>query len=233
MRANVELALAWWGVPRTERRARATEALERMRAGHLARRYAGSLSGGERRRVHLARGVALQPDLLLLDEPFAGLDPETHAALANDTASALRSEAGAVVVVLHDRADAWAMADRIVVMLDGMVVADAPPDRLLADPPTAEVARFLGYDGTLTDDTLAGASQLLLTRPPDVSLVADGDVEGTVTRVLRLEDGARVEVRTDRGTVWALHGRADVVVGDSVRLRVVGGVRYQAPVPSP
>jgi len=218
---NVELALAWWGVPRGERRVRAATALERLRADHLAKRYAGALSGGERRRVHLARGVALEPDVLLLDEPFAGLDPETHAALAEDTASALRSSASSVVIVLHDRADAWAMADRVVVMLDGRVAADAPPGELLARPPSSAVARFLGYDGTLGD-----GDRVTLTRPPDLLFDPDGDLVGTVTRVVRLEDGARIDVATDRGTVSAVDHHATHAVGDAVRLRLVGGVTF-------
>ncbi|GAB2445590.1 ABC transporter ATP-binding protein [Nocardioides hungaricus] len=222
VRANVELALAWWGVPRRDRRDRAGEALCRMRADHLAKRYAGSLSGGERRRVHLARGVALRPDVLLLDEPFAGLDPTAHAALAEDTASALRTAEGAVIVVLHDRADAWAMADRVVVMLDGEIAAVAPPECLLANPPSVEVARFLGYDGSVVT-----GEWTTLTRPPDVRLDPEGDLGGTITRVVRTEDGARVEVRTDRGTVQALHPNATVVVGDAVRVRVLGGVRFR------
>ncbi|MBE7190706.1 ABC transporter ATP-binding protein, partial [Jatrophihabitans endophyticus] len=67
--ANVELALAWWRVPRAARRHRARDALELMNAGHLAQAPAVTLSGGERRRIHLARAVAVSPDLMLLDEP--------------------------------------------------------------------------------------------------------------------------------------------------------------------
>jgi ABC-type multidrug transport system ATPase subunit len=221
VRANIDLALAWWGVPRRERRARCEEVLALMHAEHLLHRPASALSGGERRRVHVARGVALNPDLLLLDEPFAGLDPHTHAALAADTISALRDRAGSVLVVLHDRADAWAMADRIIVMFDGRIVADDSPERLLSHPPTADVARFLGYDGELTH-----GAQTLLTRAPDLLIDAAGELEGTVSRVVRLEDGARLEVVTPQGTVWTQSTTAAHTRGDSLRLRVVGGVSF-------
>lgn len=223
VRANVELALAWWGVPRGERRSRATQALEQMRAGHLDTRQAMSLSGGERRRVHVARGLALQPDLLLLDEPFAGLDPETRAALCEDTSSALRQVAGGVLVVLHDRGEAWALADRLVVLLDGQVAAAGAPRDLLAAPPTAEVARFLGYDGELRD-----GGRITLTRPPDVRLDPDGDLDATVTRVTPQQDGARLELETPRGTIRTWSADAGLRVGDRVRARVTGGVSFPA-----
>lgn len=223
-RANVEVAMAWWGVPRAQRRSRATEALERMRAGHLAGRNARTLSGGEQRRVHLARAVAVAPDVLLLDEPFGGLDPETHASVRDDTLAALRATGGAVVVVLHDRADAWAMADRLVVLLDGRITADGPPQAVLDAPPSAEVARFLGYDGELTD----GAG-VLLTRARHVRLDDAGDRHGTVTQVVPVEDGARVHLATADGDVWA-HGDGRLVaVGAGARFRVDGGARYPRP----
>ena len=173
-RANVELALKWWGVPRTDRRARAMESLTALGAEHLASRRAAALSGGERRRVHLARGVAIAPDVLLLDEPFAGLDPESHAAVRDDTTAALRSTGSAVVVVLHDRAVAWALADRLVVLMDGRVAGGGTPRHLTDAPPNAEVARFLGYDGELRQN-----GGLLLTRSSDVLLDPEGPMEAT------------------------------------------------------
>jgi ABC-type multidrug transport system ATPase subunit len=223
VRANIDLAQSWWGVPRGERRERTDAALAQLGASHLERRQAGTLSGGERRRVHLARGLAVRPDLLLLDEPFAGLDPETHAALLQDTSTALRDAARAVLVVLHERADAWAVADRILVLIAGRIVADGAPAELLAAPPSIEVARFLGYDGQL-----AVADGVLVTRPPDVRIDPDGDLPATVARVTRLEDGARVELATEGGVLTALHPVADLAVGEQARVRIVGGVRFPA-----
>ncbi|WGL52160.1 ATP-binding cassette domain-containing protein [Nocardioides sp. BP30] len=221
VRANVDLAQAWFGVPRAERRQRTIDALRRMRADHLAGRPAAALSGGERRRVHLARGVAVGADLLLLDEPFAGLDPETQRALVADTASTLREAAGAVVVVLHDRADAWALADRVLIVMAGRIVADADPESLMQAPPTPEVARFLGFDGALDLD-----ETLVLTRPAHVRLDPDGEIEATVGRVTRLEDGARIELVTPHGTVFALHPTSTVAEGSATRFSLLGGVRF-------
>jgi ABC-type sulfate/molybdate transport systems ATPase subunit len=218
--ANVELALAWAGVAPPHRRARATAALEALQAGPLAQRRATSLSGGEQRRVHLARALAIDPDILLLDEPFAGLDLQTRATLIEDTTSLVRGRRGTTLVVAHDRAEAWALGDRIVVLIDGRIAADAPRDALLAAPPTAEVARFLGYDGEL----LRGG-QLLLTRPSHVR-VGEGDDEATIIRIVPTEDGCRVRLQTADGTLHATMPGALPRIGDHVRFSLVGGVVY-------
>ena len=111
--------------------------------------------------------------MLLLDEPFDGLD-QTHADLRDDTVAALRADNGAAVVVLHDRGDAWAMADRVVVLLDGRIHADGAPQAILEKAPTADVARFLGYDGELRTER-----GLLLTRSAHVRIDSDGPLTGT------------------------------------------------------
>ena len=221
-RANVELALAWSGLPRRHRRTRAAEALAAMRADHLADRPATALSGGERRRVHLARAVAIQPDLLLLDEPFAGLDSATRAALLDDAAVALRVSAGAVVVVVHDRAEAWALADRLVVLLAGRVAAVGSPRDVLDRPPTPEVARFLGFTGELQ----AGPDRLL-TRPVHVQVDPAGELLATVTRLTPVEDGARAELEVEGGRLSALVPLPGPQVGESLTVRISGGVRYR------
>ncbi|MGZ4178388.1 MAG: ABC transporter ATP-binding protein [Solirubrobacteraceae bacterium] len=218
---NVMLALAWWGVPRHERRPRATRALEAIGAGHLAQRAAATLSGGERRRVHLARAIAVEPDVLLLDEPFAGLDAEVRGSLLEDTLSALRSDTRATLVVVHDRAEAWALADRLLILIDGRLVAGGAPRELLERPPSPEVARFLGYDGAIRD-----GDATLLTRARHVILDPTGPHEATVTRATALEDGFRLELTLDGGRLYTVAPLPARRVGETVRVRLDGGVRF-------
>jgi ABC-type sulfate/molybdate transport systems ATPase subunit len=219
--ANVTLALSWWGVPAAQRASRARAALEAMGVAHLAQRQATALSGGERRRVHLARVLAVEPDILLLDEPFAGLDAEVRASLLEDALSALRSDRRATLVVVHDRAEAWALADRLLVLIDGRLVADGPPRDLLERPPSAAVARFLGYDGVLTD-----GGETLLTRPTHVHLDPAGPIAATVTRATALEDGFRLELTLENGRVYAVAPLPAPRQGETVRIRIAGGARF-------
>jgi ABC-type sulfate/molybdate transport systems ATPase subunit len=221
--ANVTLALAWWGVPRAQRGARAREALATMGASHLARRAADSLSGGERRRVHLARALAVAPDILLLDEPFAGLDAETRANLLEDAVSALRSETRATLVVVHDRAEAWALADRLLILIDGQQVASGPPRELLENPPSVSVARFLGFDGWVQD-----GSDAIMTRPAHVVIDPEGPLPARVTRAVPLEDGVRLELELERGRLYGVAPLPAPRVGDTVRVTINGGVRFPA-----
>jgi ABC-type sulfate/molybdate transport systems ATPase subunit len=224
--ANITLALAWWGVPRPERADRAREALATMAAGHLAPRAAGALSGGERRRVHLARALAVRPDILMLDEPFAGLDAEARANLLEDAVSVLRSGDRATLVVVHDRAEAWALADRLLILIAGELVATGPPRELLEHPPSPVVARFLGFDGSLED-----RGEMVLTRPPHVRLDPAGPLRAQVTRAVTLEDGVRLELQLEHGRLYTVAPLPAPRRGDTVRVRVDGGVRFPLPAP--
>jgi ABC-type nitrate/sulfonate/bicarbonate transport system ATPase subunit len=219
--ANVEASLAWWGVARGERSARAAAALEAVGLGHLAGRSARTLSGGEVRRVHLARVLALDADVLLLDEPFAGLDARARADLLYDAASVLRRDDRAVLIVLHDRAEAWALADRLLVLLDGEVAAEGPPAAVLERPPTRAVAEFLGFSGHVAED-----GGVRLVRPAHVELVPDGGIAARVARRIPTEDGVRLELEAGGGRLVALAPLPGPEPGAGVRVRITGGVRF-------
>jgi ABC-type sulfate/molybdate transport systems ATPase subunit len=227
VRANVELALAWWGVPRAERSERAATALAALGIEALAQRSATTLSGGEARRVHLARVLAVEPDAMLLDEPFAGLDPNVRSELLYAVSDLLRDPRRATLLVVHDRAEAWALADRVLVLLDGCVAAAGPPQEVLEHPPSPEVARFLGFAGELAD-----GDGLLMLRPGQVSLDPAGPLAGTVRRRILVEDGVRLEVELAGGRLFAFAPPPGPEVGEAVRLRTSGGVRFPAVAPA-
>jgi ABC-type sulfate/molybdate transport systems ATPase subunit len=167
--------------------------------------------------------LAVRPDVLLLDEPFAGLDAEVRAALLEDAERALRSPDRATLVVVHDRAEAWALADRLLILIDGRIVADGRPATLLSTPPSALVARFLGYDGELRD-----GDGLLLTRAAHVTLDEAGHRTATVARVVPLQDGVRLELTLPHGRLYTIAQLPAPRVGDVVSVAIDGGVRFRA-----
>jgi iron(III) transport system ATP-binding protein len=111
-----------FGVARRERAARVAELLSLVRLDGFARRRPHELSGGESQRVALARALAPRPEVLLLDEPFASLDPELREALRREVRSILRASGTTAVVVTHDVADAEAVGDRVVTLRAGRLV---------------------------------------------------------------------------------------------------------------
>ena len=143
---NVELPLRWRKVPRVRRRAQAHAALDRLRIGHLADRPALALSGGEQQRVNLARSLACDPDVLLLDEPAAGLDAEARAIFFADLEHALSDRAVTTVQVTHRPEEALRHADRVVVLVAGDVRQVDTPEMINRMPADAAVATVVGYD---------------------------------------------------------------------------------------
>ena len=152
-RANVAYGLH--GVPRQDRRARVDEALAAAGVLHLADRRSADLSGGEAQRVALARALAPRPRLLLLDEPLSALDAPTRAALRVDLRRLLVAQSLPTVVVTHDRTEALALADRVVVLVDGTVRQVGTPHDVFARPADRDVARVVGVE-TVVPGTVRG-----------------------------------------------------------------------------
>jgi tungstate transport system ATP-binding protein len=147
---NVASGLKLRGVPAAERTARVELWLRRLGIAHLAGRQARTLSGGEAQRTSLARALVLEPELLLLDEPFAALDAPTREALADDLLPLLRETATTTVLVTHDRDEALVMGDRLGVILAGRLVQVDRPERVLAAPASDAVAAFFRRRRRLT-----------------------------------------------------------------------------------
>lgn len=123
---------------------RANEVADRMQVKHLLSRKPKEMSGGQRQRIALARALARQSGIVLLDEPLSGLDAQLHAVLRLEIATLLRSVGATGINVTHDQLDAMAMADRIAVINNGRIEQLGTPDELYAMPQTLFVASFIG-----------------------------------------------------------------------------------------
>jgi sulfate/thiosulfate transport system ATP-binding protein len=193
VRENVAFGLRVRKRPKAEIAAKVDELLAIVGLdGHHAR-YPAQLSGGQRQRMALARALAVEPEVLLLDEPFGALDANVRAEL-REWLRRLHDEVHVTtVLVTHDQEEAMEVADRIVVLNHGRVEQDGPPRDLYERPANAFVMGFLGPVSRLGDT---------LVRPHDLRLHPepfDGALEAQVARVVHLGFEVRVELVLDRG----------------------------------
>lgn len=143
--ANVAFGLRMRGATAETQRARAAEMLELVGLGGFGPRSVATLSGGEAQRVALARALAPEPRLLMLDEPLGSLDRRHRDELAAELRRIPREVGVTVLHVTHDHDEAFAVADRVAVMLDGRLARIGPPAEVWRDPQRSDVARFLGH----------------------------------------------------------------------------------------
>lgn len=146
VRENLALGLKFRGVKAAEIERRVEFWLMRLGIAHLAARPARRLSGGEAQRVSLGRAFILEPELLLLDEPFGSLDPPTRARLLEDLKSVLPETSTTSVLITHDLQEALKLATRLVVLLDGRVQQVGNPLEVFRHPANQQVAEFLGQE---------------------------------------------------------------------------------------
>ncbi len=193
--------------------------LERFGIARLAERRARTLSGGEAQRTALARALVVEPELLLLDEPFSALDQPTREALLDDFARILHQERTTTVLVTHDRGEAMALGDRVGVLMGGRLVQLDEAAQVFRAPASEDVARFVGVE------TILDGQVVEWTR--DLALV---DIGGQMVEVAqRAEPGERVRlcVRPEDVTVFP----GDPKPGGSREFNRLGG-RVQRLVPS-
>ncbi len=150
---NVSVGLKLRGIPGQTRSEKARAWLERLNIAHLAGRDVRTLSGGEARRVSLARAMVLEPDVLCLDEPFTYLDTPSKSALVGELKQILSDTQTTALMVTHDLIDVPCLADRLMVMMEGHVRQDGPVEEVLSCPASRQVAEFLGT-GNLWDGSL-------------------------------------------------------------------------------
>jgi len=140
---NVGLGLRFRGSDAETLRARALHWMRAMGIESLAERRAGRLSGGEAQRVSLARAFALEPQLLLMDEPFSAVDPQTRAQLLGDLSSLLAQEHRTTIIVTHNLKEAAQLGDRVAVIIGGRLAQVGAPRRIRSRPADESVRAFL------------------------------------------------------------------------------------------
>ncbi len=133
-----------FGIPRRDRAARAPMLLALVDLCGLGDRYPHELSGGQQQRVALARALAPAPDVILLDEPWSNVDPHLRGELREEVAAVLRPLGVTVVLVTHDREEAFSLSDRIALMRDGTIVQEGTPEELYQAPASRWAAEFVG-----------------------------------------------------------------------------------------
>lgn len=167
VRQNVEYGLRMRKTPPQERRRRVDDMLRLVHMHEFAERNTRQLSGGQQQRVALARALVIEPDLLLLDEPFSALDRKLREEFQREVRALQKTLGITTIFVTHDQEEALLMSDRIAVMSRGRIQQCATPLALYQEPANAFVAGFIGR-GTFMADSAAGGHQLFF-RPEDVS----------------------------------------------------------------
>ena len=251
-----------FGLPARERRRgqRTGELLAAVGLTGMGGRYPHQLSGGQQQRVALARALAIRPEVVLLDEPFAALDAHMRASVRADVQRICRDAGTTAILVTHDQDEALSMADRIAVLRDGTIVQYAAPQDLYTRPADPALARFVG-DANLLDGKLAewpagtagtaGAVDTILGRLPLEPASALSAGSGEVTVLVRPEqleifangpaahDGARPDCLAGRVVACEYYGHDAVVRvqpdgepgGQEVIVRTAGGPQLPAGAP--
>ena len=231
--------------PKDARRARREQVLTLVGLAGYGDRYPHQLSGGEQRRAALARALAPEPELLLLDEPFTGLDERLTARLAGEVAGILRETGTTALIVLHDTDEVLPLADRIAVLRDGRLAQVGAPREVYARPADEQVARLFGpvnvlparrRDGELWTPVgrvtgphpAATATPVRVCLRPEDLEVAEAEEEGAVAALVeavgyrgdRTEARLRVEAGEEESCQLVVHVPGDREVRPGERLRV-------------
>ena len=169
---------------------RVNDMLELVQLGTLGSRYPHQLSGGQQQRVALARALAIEPSVLLLDEPLSALDARVRTEVRDEIRALQKRTDTTTLFVTHDQKEAIAISDRVCVMGNGSIHQVGTPRQVYLHPETDFVAGFIGQ----SDSVILGGRQFLV-RPEDVAIVATGDERGHLAYVKAVEFvGANIQV---------------------------------------
>lgn len=190
------------GLPRSEAQTEGIAALTRVGMASYAESYPHMLSGGEQQRVALARAIVPRPGILLMDEPFSGLDRRLRDRVRDETLTLLRETRATCVIVTHDPEEAMRMADRIVLMRRGKIIQTGTPDRLYHAPQDLFTARFFSEVNELEGKVADGAVKTPIGRFP-----VSGFPEGTSVVVCVRHQGIDLLGKDDGVNARVVHRR--------------------------
>ena len=224
---NIEFGLRNRKIEKVKRLTRVGEMLELVQLDDLGKRYPHQLSGGQQQRVALARALAVQPEVLLLDEPLSALDAKVRATLRDEIRRIQTELKTTTLFVTHDQEEALAISDRIGVMSNGQLEQLGTPEDVYLRPASPFVARFVGSINEFPNSNDSGK---ILVRPEDVTISTDEEelaMRGTITRVTFQGPVTIISVRVDvvdlLVNVHAASGSIHTHVGDRVSLAVAPG----------
>ncbi len=218
---NVAFGLRMQGLPPGKVRMRVAQMLELVGLAGFATRDVNELSGGERQRVALARSLAPNPRLLMLDEPLGSLDRTLRERLMNELRAILKSVGVTAIYVTHDQQEAFAIADRVIVIQEGCKVQEDIPQGIYGHPATPFVARFLGMTNLLPGTVVASGAELVVETSlgplhVDARGLLAAEISSRVTVLIRPEAAEQVSeaalpeaINPVKGKVWDRSFRGD------------------------
>jgi putative spermidine/putrescine transport system ATP-binding protein len=237
VRKNIGFGLAMQGQAKSEISRKVDEALAIVRLGDQGEKLPGQLSGGQQQRVAIARAIVIEPPLVLMDEPLSNLDAKLRLEMRAEIRRIHELIGSATIYVTHDQEEALSLADRIVVMRDGVVRQVGTPVELYARPAHADVAEFMGYRNLIRSRASAGNVSVAGVSMQGTPI--DSAVDGDAIAAIRPDDlrvqpngplTAKVESAQYHGSTFYCFGKAadgtelyfcageKVVKGDTVRL---------------
>ena len=245
---NIDFGLRMRGVSAADIAPRLARALKLVQLTGQEHKLPGQLSGGQQQRVAIARAIVIEPPLILMDEPLSNLDAKLRIETRAEIRRIHKELGRATIYVTHDQDEALSLADRIVVMKDGVVQQIAPPPDVYLQPANLHVARFMGYRNVLDLEVVREEGDRVLLKGNDLALtgvrkqplkngraavairpeeIVMGDGPGGVNtinaRVENVEYNGRdslLDVVTASGTVLHVRAGGAIRVGDTVRVHV-------------